>query len=362
MSGKTYDENFIKIDKAEEDSADWYEIPCADFDVYGLADEKNCFPTRRMPLDEAKKVSDGVAYLSRYGAGGRILFSTDSSFIALKVEYGLGEVPTVCNYCFSYGFDLYKFNDNGQYEFVTAFRPVKGFDDHVLDVKSWTGNDGIMNSFVLNLPHFSEVKKLYIGLEKGSKKAKGKKYCNEKPVVFYGSSITHGAAAGRPGNSYENFISQKYNLDYVNLGFAGNAKGEETMAQYISELDMCAFVCDYDYNAPSAEHLEATHYNFYETVRKKHKDIPYIMVSAPTCFKNSAGREARRDIILKSYKKAVEAGDKNVYFIDGTTLFDGEFFGSCTSDGCHPNDLGFYRMADKIGSVIAKVLFGKEEE
>ena len=360
MCGKIHDENFLKIDKAAEDSADWYEIPCSDFDVYGFVTENDGYLTRRMPLEEAKKVSDGVAYLSRYGAGGRILFSTDSSFVALKVEYGVGEVPTVCNYCFSYGFDLYKFNDNDQYEYVTTFRPVKDFDYHVLDIKSGTGNNGRMNSFALNLPHFSEIKKLYIGLEKGSKKAKGKKYRNEKPVVFYGSSITHGAAAGRPGNTYENFISQMYNLDYINLGFAGNAKGEESMAEYISKLEMCAFVCDYDYNAPNSEHLKATHYPFYETIRKKHKDIPYIMISAPTCFKKSAEREARRDIILDSYKKAVDSGDKNVYFIDGTTLFEGDFFESCTSDGVHPNDLGFYRMANKIGSVIAKVLFDKE--
>ena len=88
------------------------------------------------------------------------------------------------------------------------------------------------------------------------------------PVVFYGSSITHGAAAGRPGNTYENFISQKYNLDYVNLGFAGQAKGEVNMAEYIAGLRMCAFVCDYDHNAPDADYLEKTHYRFYEIIRE----------------------------------------------------------------------------------------------
>ena len=58
----------------------------------------------------------------------------------------------------------------------------------------------------------------------------------------------------------------------------------------------------------------------------------------------------------RSYEKAKSLGDENVYFIDGQTLFDGEFYDSCTSDGCHPNDIGFIRMADKIGAVVAKAM------
>ena len=213
-----------------------------------------------------------------------------------------------------------------------------------------------MKYYVLNLPHFSAVKKLDIGLEKGSRMGKGKQYRNDKPIVFYGSSITHGAAAGRPGNTYENFISQKYNLDYINLGFSGNAKGEPEMADYISSLEMCLFVCDYDHNAPDAKHLENTHFRFYEIIRKSHPDIPYIMISRPDYFPDPKANDERRNVIIKSYEKAKAAGDKNVYFIDGESLFEGEFYESCTSDGCHPNDLGFYRMSCKIGDVIAKAL------
>ena len=57
----------------------------------------------------------------------------------------------------------------------------------------------------------------------------------KKPVIFYGSSITHGAAASTPGYTYENLIAQKYNMTYVNLGFAGNAKAEDAMCDYIAK-------------------------------------------------------------------------------------------------------------------------------
>ena len=354
MKGKIQDENFYRNETAEESSVVWFELPCDKFEIYGVTPEENGILSRRMPLDVAYTVSGDVASMCGYGAGGRVLFSTDSAFVAVKAEYKNGGVPTVCNYCVCYGFDLYKSDENGQESFVGACRPVNEFDHKNAEYKVDTNNMGEMTYYTLNMPVFSEVKKLWIGLEKGSQLGKGKDYRNHKPVVFYGSSITHGAAAGRPGNIYENFISQKYNLDYINLGFSGSARGEETMARYISSLDMSVFVCDYDYNAPDAEHLRKTHFPFYEIIREKHPDIPYIMISRPNFSPYNDDNE-RRKVIFESFEKA-KLNDKNVYFIDGETLFDGEFKNSCTSDGVHPNDLGFYRMADKIGTVIAQVL------
>ena len=356
MNGKIYDENFLKTDKAEEGTADWYELPCDKFDIYGVIPGVDGILSARMPREIAKTVSTTVTGECGYGAGGRILFSTDSPFVALRVEYGRGAVPTVCNHCFTHGFDLYRFESDQKYKFVAAYRPAKDFDYKTAEYKVNTRNNGEVRSMLINLPHFSEIKKLYIGLAKGSKLERGAEYRNEKPIVFYGSSITHGAAAGRPGNTYENFISQKYNLNYTNLGFAGGAKGQPTMAEYIASLDMSMFVCDYDHNAPDAKHLEETHYPFYEIIRRAHSDIPYIMISRPDNTPLPKADDARKRAIINSYEKALAAGDKNVYFIDGSTLLEGEFAESCTSDGCHPNDLGFLRMADKIGAVIARIM------
>ena len=54
-------------------------------------------------------------------------------------------------------------------------------------------------------------------------------------------------------------------------------------------------------------------------------------------------------------EKAKKSGDKNVYFIPGKQLF-GKFDRiNCTVDGCHPNDLGFYRMAKRIYKELIKI-------
>ena len=150
-------------------------------------------------------------------------------------------------------------------------------------------------------------------------------------------------------------ISQRYNLHYLNLGFAGSAKGEQAIADYMAELDMCACVCDYDHNAESPEKLMETHLPLYQTIRKSHPDIPYIMITRPDFMFGDREENPRRiEVVRNTYEYAQEVGDKNVTFVDGSTLLEGDYYYNCTRDGVHPNDLGFYRMASKIGPVIER--------
>lgn len=349
----TFDKNLVFVNELDVDDVVWHDASREPFRVYGFDGSEEGFLSRRMPLKDAERVSGGVAFSSGKAAGGRVRFSTDSPYIALRAEYGEGQHLIACGMIFCYGFDLYRTVD-GRDTFVHAYRPDHEFDRKVLTVNYKLENDGEVRAYTLNMPCFAEVKRLCIGVKEGSRVLAGASYRNEKPIIFYGSSITHGAAASRPGNIYEGFISQKYNLDYVNLGFSGRAKGEAAMAEYIAGREMSMFVCDYDHNADSPEHLAATHYAFYEIIRKKHPDIPCIMISKPDFFTNPVKNARRRDIIKASYLRAKEAGDERVYFIDGETLFGGEAAESCTADGVHPNDLGFFRMSQVIGEVIRR--------
>ena len=358
-----YDKNMVVAEEQLDDKYTWYDVRKASVDVYGFDHEGEELLSQRIPCKIAENVSQGVFHQSGFAAGGRVRFWTDSMSIAIQVEFANGNHPTCLCACAAHGLDLYLADENGRETFLHAFRPTKNDMHHQTLQSSVNMREALVRMgetngafLTLNLPLFMEVKKLYIGLEKGSQLSYGKKYRNDKPVIFYGSSITHGAAASRPGNTYEAFISQKYNLNYVNLGFAGNAKGECEMAKYIADRDMQVFVCDYDHNAPTVEYLMKTHYAFYEIIREKQPDIPYIMVSRPDFQKHLYDSIKRREVVRTSYEKAREKGDKNVYFIDGETLLAGEYHMSCTVDGTHPNDLGFYRMADVIGKVLAEVM------
>jgi len=216
-----------------------------------------------------------------------------------------------------------------------------------------------MRSFTINFPVHSVVESLEIGLKPGAIVDAPRPYRNIAPVIFYGSSIVHGTAATRPGYTYSAMISRNLNVDFRNIGFSGQAKGERALGEWMATLPMSVFVCDYDHNAPNVAHLEATHYPLYEIIREKNPDVPYIMVTRPDYWTLPAQQESilkRRDLIMSSYLKARAAGDKNVYFIDGMSFNVAPHQYEMSVDGVHPNDAGFIRMADSIGTVVRHVL------
>jgi hypothetical protein len=340
----------LAAEQVEEDGLVYRNALTAPFSVHGLMAPTEDAPFfHRIPRELAEQVNPGVAHLYRNSAGGRVRFRTDSSRIAVRVKVLEFSSNPKFSVLFTAGMDLYL---DGQFKKILP-PPVDLQDSYTAIVEFGQKQ---MHDVLIHFPAYGSVIDLEVGLDADARLEESTPYGITTPVVFYGSSITHGAAAGRPGNAYPSFISQKYNLDYVNLGFAGKALGETVMANYIASLDMCAFVCDFDHNANTVERLLTAHYRLYEIVRRSHPDIPYIIVTRPDYYPDEEKHSKLWAVIRDTYDRAIAAGDENVYFVDGRHLFDGEFYDSCTSDGIHPNDLGFYRMAEKIGPVVAKDL------
>ena len=306
---------------------------------------------RRMPKDVAKTISHGVLYGHALPAGGRVRFVTDSDFVAVHVEYGTVENSPKFPVAATAGIDVYEKND-GIDMHVGAFAPPLDMGDiYESDMKLLGKGE---REITLYLPLYSEVKALYIGVKENAIMKQAPAYTHKKPVVYYGSSITHGACASRPGNTYEAMIMRDLDCDYVCLGFGGNAKGEPEMANYIASLEMSVFVLDYDYNAPNAEHLKNTHKNMFETIRKAQPTTPIIIVSRPKALDKA--EQLRFDVVKATYDEAIAKGDANVYFIPGYELIPEEVMESAKVDRVHPNDLGFYYMKKRIGKTLESIL------
>ena len=256
MNIKDVDKNFNIETKINEKNLRFISVLEDPFDVYGTCGERYL----RLPLKDAERVSEGVKQLAANTSGVRIRFKTDSKFVAVSVKYS-----DVCriehmSLAGTSGIDMYTREDGG-YLFQTLFLPPISMEDsfesiHYFDTRQ-------IRDITLNLPLYSSVSDIYIGLDKNALIEHGEKYKNKRPVVYYGSSITQGGCATRPGNSYPAIISRKLNLDFVNLGFSGNAKGEPAMAEYITKLDMSCFVFDYDFNAPTLDFLKNTYHTFF---------------------------------------------------------------------------------------------------
>lgn len=350
MGIETIDKNFA-LQKDENTGMEYYSVPNTLFSLYGVSyDEKDGFS--RMPIEIAKRVSDGVAALTYETSGGRVRFSTDSTRLEIKVRYNALWLMRHMTLVGQGGFILLEEREQGR-------KIVKILPPNFSDEKGYTASADLygkgMRNYILYFPLYNEVKGLEIGIDQGAKIADGKKYRDIKPILYYGSSITQGGCASRPDNCYQAWIEKRNNIDYINLGFSGNGKAEDEMVDYLTTIDCSLFVCDYDHNAPDAEYLEKTHYRLYERYRKIRPNTPILFLSRPDIWGNGEGERKRERIIHSTYKKARALGDKNVYFIAGRTFY-GEFEReSCAVDGCHPNDLGFYLMAQKIYKKMIRI-------
>ena len=350
---KEYDSNMIHKN-ADVNGLIYYDVRKEEkFDVYGFYDYRNTSRFQRLPDDVAENVSENVKALHLETAGGRVRFSTDSQKISIKVKFsaiGPNARTPMLGIC---GFDLYV-----DTPFTSRFRspftpPNTVEDEYEISIQF---PEKMRRNYTLNFPYHACIDDLYIGLDGDACVGKGLKYINEKPLVFYGSSITHGSCASRPGMIYENILSRRLNLDYLSFGFSGSAHGERNIAEYMAGLDMEMFICDYDYNASSIEELIATHKPMYEIIRERHPHIPYLMISKPDFGYRQEYAYKSREVIFDTYRYAGEQGDKNVYYIDGSSFFRSRNWDDYTVDTVHPNDAGFIKMADAIEPIIQKAL------
>ena len=341
----------------------FYKLPGGDFDIYGVFYDEKAGRFLRMPQSIADNVNQSVAVLNGYTAGGRIRFSTDADRMSVTVSYDALNTHCHMSSLGSSGFILLEETEeaDGSISYKTAAHFIPG---HYASVSDSSGPNGYsiekylagkgMRNYILYMPTYNDVRELVLGFPENARISHGLKYRQDvKPVLYYGSSITEGGCCSRSDNAYQCFVSRWTNTDFINLGFSSGALGEDIMAEYLASLDMSVFVCDYDHNAPNAEHLWATHERLFRAFRAKHPETPVIIMSKPD-FDTDPTAPLRREAIKATYDKAVAEGDKNVYFIDGESLFGKTDRQCCTVDSTHPNDVGFLRMAEAVYAALLK--------
>ena len=161
-----------------------------------------------------------MASLAKETSGGRIRFATDSDVVVIRAK-GNDEQCYHLTSLNRHGFDLYIDRPNGSILADCTNHPVEKCTDfeHSINLKTRE-----MRELTVYMPLYGQVHELQIGLREGAKFEKHSPYRHETPIVFYGSSITQGACASRPGRSYEAMIERKYGVNFRNLGFSGSAK------------------------------------------------------------------------------------------------------------------------------------------
>jgi len=298
----------------------------------------------RLPASYKEIVRDPVWDLSKHSSGLSIRFLSNSSVITAKWEVlnnlSMDHMPDTG----IKGVDLY-FKNNDQWQYINTGVPL-GFKNEYKLVENM---DNELREYKLFLPLYDGLKNIEIGVDSLSF-VKKPDLNKKEPIVFYGTSITQGACASRPGMAHTNIISRKLDRDVINFGFSGNGRMEQPIAELISGSNPIFYVIECMPNMYPPDLVLSNTIPLVDAIRSKDSYTPIILVdlfTSPltTLDKNAIRGTSEMNNALKSqYDKMIKNGYDNIIYLETQSALGNDFEG--TVDAVHFTDLGFIRYSD----------------
>ena len=325
----------------------------------------------RLPSGVTTNVNAGVRGKKHHTSGMLFRFRTDSKRLTFRwVPYSprleMGHMPATG----VSGIDVYRQLPDGRWFYVKTGR-VRSAKGGELSI-AWTPGDACL----VNLPLYNGIRDFKLGIDKGARvEALGpRKSGVNKPVVFYGTSITHGGCCSRPGLGFVNIVGRQLDVPVCNLGFSGSGRMELEMADHLARIDASCYVLDclwnmnkpkpardaayqdmyaagFDQNDPISV-VRFRYEPFIRALRAKRPNVPIVM--AEQCDVYCKGQSMKDQFVRSLYDKLVAEGWKNLVYLPKDEMYVGD--GEGTVDGCHPNDLGMMSMAKAFGKAVKTAL------
>jgi len=351
-TGRSWGAEAASVKPKLEDALAWRDVRDWGVEGRGWSDTERYFD--RFPRKAKGVVRDAVWSLSRHSAGMCCRFETDATAIWARYELlsqGLA-MPHMPATGVS-GLDLYARDKQGHWRWLGFVAPTAA----KLKVRLAQGIEPGRRAYLLYLPLYNGVESLEIGVPP---EAMFKPLApRARPIVFYGTSITHGGCASRPGMAYPAILGRRLDRPVVNLGFSGNGTMDPEVGALMADLDAGVYVIDCLPNM-GADTVAARTEPLVRQLRAARPKTPIVLVEDRT-FANAAlipghrqHHAASRAALRASYEKLKAASVPGLYYVEGEHLLGDD--GEATVDASHPTDLGMLRMADALEPILRPLL------
>ncbi len=341
-----------------EPKLSWHDVTTWGVEGRAFGDLKRERWFDRFPAIADGKVTPAVWNLSRDSAGMMVRFKTDSAIIWADYTLfrerlnGVNMTPIGAS-----GLDLYARDDTGHWRWVGVARPEKK-EVRVELINSLAPG---LREYAIYLPLYNGVEKLSIGVDPAAQFAPLAPR-TDKPVVFYGTSITHGASASRPGMVHTAILGRRFDRSVINLGFSGNGRMDAAVGDLLNKIDAAIYVIDCLPNMDAAGVREKC-IPLVKQLRAAHPITPIVLVEDrrfPNSWIQPKKNQFHNDnhaALRECFEKLKLAGVTGLYYIPGDDFLGSDTEGS--TDGSHPNDLGFLRQADVMEPILRAALQGR---
>ncbi|MFH1302811.1 MAG: SGNH/GDSL hydrolase family protein [Planctomycetota bacterium] len=350
------EEPFTKFTVDEKDKTHWFDIKDLGLEGKGWTETEAFFD--RLPAKAKGVVRPPVWSLSKHSAGMAVRFVTDATTIKAKWKLTSASLsmphmaPTGVS-----GLDLYVKTESGKWRWLAVGKPSQQENNVTLISDLIPGT----REYILYLPLYNGVQSVEIGIPESSQlwKAPPREPGKDKPLVFWGTSITHGGCASRTGMVHTAILGRRLDRPVINLGFSGNGRMEPEVAKLVAELDASVFIMDCLPNV-TADTVARETEPLVKTLRAAHPDTPILLVEDRTYsnayLKQSSQERHRtsRAALRNAFERLKKEGVTSLYYLEGDTLLGDD--SEDTVDGSHPTDLGFFRQADAFEKVLQPIL------
>ena len=317
----------------------------------------------RLPKKAKEFVRKEVWNLSQNSAGLCIRFRTNSPRVIVRYTVSGGLSMPHMPATGDSGVDLYAKDSNGAWSWCGAKYsfgdPIK-YDYLNLKEVQYHKNG---REYRLYLPLYNTVENLEIGIPE-EKSLEIIPLRQEKPIVVYGTSITQGACASRPGMAWTSILGRAMDRPLINLGFSGNGRFEKPLIDLMTEIEAKMYILDCLPNMTPGSGFtpEDTYSRIIASVKQlrlKRPNTPILLVEHSGYSDGELNKE--RFAIYSELNKAMKRAFEDLLSANVTDLFlltKKEINLDLNSyvDGTHPSDLGMMRYANAYEKIIRTIL------
>lgn len=331
----------------------WHTVTPAVIEGKGWTETEGDFD--RFPARAREDLRKPVWDLSRHSAGLSVRFASNAALVRVRwtVTQDRLALPHMPATGVS-GLDLYA-NQAGTWHFVGGARPIESPTNDALVIVGLTPTT---REFRLYLPLYNGVARLEVGVPEEAA-FRFEPPSKARPVVVYGTSITQGCCASRPGMSYTAMLGRRLDVPVINLGFSGNGKAEPEVARLLAELDPAVYVLDALPNLTPQQVVERMP-ALIEAIRAARPRTPIVLVEH-LLYPNLRFRKDKAEDVATAnaslrqiYEARRRAGDRHITLVPSATLLGTD--GDGTVDDSHPTELGFARMVDGLEPYLRRAL------
>ncbi len=344
---------------ADNERMRWFSPETAPFVLEGFPFFESERRYRRLPLNTDEPMPEWVEALAWNTAGGKLRFHAKLKKLAVRVRLTEGhsyDHLTADGQC---GFDCYADDGSGK-----RFYAVSRFDRSKTEYESvfFAADRQLDLELEINFPLYSGISDVMFGFDWDAEISAPKKRGYGKRIVVYGSSITQGGCATRPGMAYTNILSRRLDAEIINLGFSGSGRAEAEVAREISKIENVGLLLlDCEANCHDTEWVESHYPEFIRILRERYPDVPMLVLSAsPKTNELYNAKELELRLANKRFERELveglrAGGDEAIRFMDYEEMLGAEWMEE-TVDGCHATDLGFLYMANGLEPVLREML------